>query len=734
MLERLRSCGTHVAVRRTRNDDAPAREEVRGSTPRDTGGEIEMVTEVRSTTFNESRLGRAARLGLIATALLALTRPAAAQLLSTQTTSCVQPVDTRLIEWDVTPLGDSVVGALAVDDRSSSRQSKLWFVTRVSGSPSTEDGLQDGPEDPNTQPTTRVYRLTPGRGIKRDPATARSWALGAGITGGLRLRHSDDGRFVFVNTQQEDAAPGDGLVAVDTRDNTRVTWFDRPHQFFISDVSTDTRGSGHSVFTAAPVFRDDMGNVDGGDGVVQRLRPRQPELRDGKWIVRADVTRWLVGAGAGECDNTGSLSSPCIAGVVVDRRRGHPIYFSAPRFVNNNGSTVSAVGELDPTPVKCNAYDLYNSCAKVRYWPLPAGTASPRQILVDDNGKVWGITGSGHLFSLDIDQSRKKAVVTRHVPVPGGVLLSPGDLFALAPDGGTIGFNDSETNEVSVLFPNAVKKDVFPETRNVERRERILKGVREDADKQDHAVDPNDAVADGLKYTNEGDGTYLETDVSTGVRDDGTLTGSASPTGTAPDGARKTGSFFYGLFFGGGLANRVGHFEVRIDPDKELEHRKDDDDFDDDGDDDDWDADDDDDGRDDAWDDDDDNDCVPDMMDNDHDNDGVENEHDSKSNREHKRTDRGSLGAGQSKSYETTADSNSLAMVAIVEAATLTTPLSIDIVDPNGVVVLSTPPALGKAVATTTPALPGVYTIRVKNGGLSSTTYKTTIISKSIWF
>jgi hypothetical protein len=248
-------------------------------------------------------------------------------------------------------------------------------------------------------------------------------------------------------------------------------------------------------------------------------------------------------------------------------------------------------------------------------------------------------------------------------------------------------------------------------------------------------VDPRLAEADGIEYTNPNDGTYLETNVSTGVSQDGSAP-SVGPTGMAPDGARRTGSFFYGVTANAlfDATNRVGHFEVKVAPDRELEHRRDDDDYDDDGKDDKDDGDDDDDGRWDHEDDDDDNDCMPDVMDKDWDNDGVENEYDSPSNRENKRTDRGTVAPGESKGYEMAADGNSLLILAIIEAASLTTPLSIEIVDPNGIVVLSTPPALGKAVATATPALPGVYTVRVKNGGVTSTTYKTTLVGKQIWF
>jgi hypothetical protein len=672
-----------------------------------------MATDDRNTTFSDLRPCRAARLGLIATALLAGAAPAQAQLSLNTPTACTPPfVETRLLEWDIEAIDDIVSGAIAVDDRSSSRNSKVWFVTR------------------NGEP--RVYRLTPGRSVKTDPAQTRSWSLGALQTGGVRLRHSDDGRFVFVNINDDNGANG-ALVAVDTRDNLRFTWIDRPITAQMSDVSVDTRGGAYSVFTAAPEY-DPNDFAAAPNGVIQRLRPDQPQFKDGQWIVPAQVTRWPVGGAAGTCQTDLGPSAPCIPGVVVDRRHGHPVYFSAPEWPTPQGA--GAVGELDPRPVKCDAYDQYNSCARVRYWPIPnpnptlAPVFGPRQLLVDDNGKVWGITDSGHLFALEVDRSKGRGVISLHNP-DGPV--DPEDLFAVAPDGGTIGFTDAQNNEVSVLFPNRLKISVSPDTRFVKPVSRTLNAPREDAMPRDQDVLTREVTAMGQKYTKENDGTYVETDVSTGFTADDPFA-SFTPTGMSPDGARRTGSFFYGVTAGTPGFNRIGHFEVRVEPDRELEHRKDDDDYDDDGDDDEWDDDDDNDGIDDEWDDDDDNDCIPDMMDNDHDNDGVENEHDSKSHRENKRTDRGSMAPGESKGYEMEATSNSVAMLAIVEAATLTTPLSIEIVDPNGVVVLSTPPALGKAVATATPALPGVYTIRVKNGGLSSTTYKTTLISKSIWF
>lgn len=681
--------------------------------------------------------------GLIAVVLLTWAASAQAQTLtdSTLTTTCeVDMVQTRLIEWDLNQMEDLIPGSLVVDDRSSSRHSKVWFATRNG--------------------ETRVYRFTPGRAMKKDKAQAISWPLGAIATGGLRLRHSNDGRFVFVNTNDDDGVNG-ALVAVDTREDRRITWLDRPQQEHMSDVSVDTRGSGHSVFTAARVYTDpNTGLLDGENGVVQRLRPQQPEFRKDGYgnttvVVPADVTRWLVGGGAGSCQDSGP-GSPCIPGMVVDHRHGHPIYFSAPEFIfpatGTKPETRGAIGELDPRPVKCDAYDMYDSCARVRFWPLPnvdqhgRPVSQPRHLFVDDHGKVWGVTpgdgidSNGHLFSLEVDRNYDRGILSLHNPFGNATLanddFSAEDLFAVAPDGGIVGFTDSEHNEVSVLFPDRVEFNVKPEPRKVRRVERKLEGIQEEAVGEPHAVDPREAEAMGTKYTRPNDGTYVETDVSTGFTMDGSMP-SMIPTGMAPDGARRTGSFFYGVSLSSNMGmetNRIGHFEIKIDPDKDLERRRDDDDYDDDGDDDEYDADDDGDGVPDMDDDDDDNDCIPDHMDKDKDNDGVEDEYDSQSHRETKRTDRGSMGAGQSKAYEMESDPNTVLMLAVIEAADAMTPLSIDILDPTGVVVLSTPPALGKAVATATPVLSGVYTIRVKNAGTAETTYKTTLIGRQIWF
>jgi hypothetical protein len=360
-------------------------------------------------------------------------------------------------------------------------------------------------------------------------------------------------------------------------------------------------------------------------------------------------------------------------------------------------------------------------------------TSGPRQILVDNDGVVWGITTTGELFSLRIDRSANKAWRTVHNPLIG---QGTEYMFAVAPDGGTIGFTDSNGDKVSLLFPKKNVKIVTPETRYVPAETGTIVGLREPAPPATHPVTPTLAEADTFIYTTTADdGLYRETVISSGQTQDMTPTGSTRPTGMTPDIARRTGSFYYGVGFraDGVVSHRVGQLLTPIEPEKELPERRDDDDFDRDGVDNAHDGDDDDDGKGDGDDDDDDNDCIPDGNDKDKDNDGI-GDHEDTRDREIKKKDSGSMAPGQAITYEMETDSNSLALLAVVEAASLLVPFVVDIIDPAGAVVLSIPSVAGKVVATAIPSLPGFYTIRLRNTGFTATTYTTTIIGRSIWF
>jgi hypothetical protein len=642
----------------------------------------------------------------LAVVAMACAEPAWAQLPvpSTPTT-----VTTDLIEWDITSLGDVTPGSLAVDSKSHN-DSRVWFVTRAN--------------------EPRLYRLTPGRNMKKDHAAAKSWALAAELTGGVRLRHSDDGRFAFINVNKAaitgtPTTPASGaLVAIDTKDDSRITWTDRPPFLTISDVSVDTRSGGTTVFTAAPYY--DAADFPGApDGVVQRLRPLNPEFRNGSWVVPAEVVRYPVGGGAGTCEDfTFSVASPCIPGVAVDRRRGHPIYVSEPQFVFANGS-VGAIGEIDPRGVKCPS-DPYKTCVKVRHWPLPAGIGAPRQIRVDDLGRVWGITSTGHLFSVEIDRSYDKAKVTKHDPLGFDEYL-----FAVTPDGGIIGFTDTNNNKVSALFPQKAPQPVSPAITYVKPLSKVIYGQRICIGPEYHDVAPATTEALGAKYTNPGDGTYVETDVSTGVIRSNASAPSMFPTGIESDGKWKTGAFFYGVAFSDG-SNRIGHLALRINRHEDAECKRGDHDVDHDGIDDEDDNDIDGDGVANAFDPDDDNDGILDHLDQDKNEDGIEDEHQSRGHREHKRSDKGRMEAGETREYEMTYDAQSVALIAIVEAAELTAPLVVEIVDDAGTILLTAPAVLGKAIVTATPSAAGVYTVRIKNTGSGAVNYKTTVLGKQL--
>lgn len=649
-------------------------------------------------------------IGLLAAAVLGLTTPAAAQLSTTDTQSTVSStpttVTTQVVEWDITPLGSLVPGALSVDDKSDSHKGKVWFVTRVGD--------------------TELYRFTPGTDMKHDHASAISWQLDAQLTGGLRLRHSDDGRFVFVNVQSPGSAPSaDALVAIDTQDNSRITWVDQPSADFSqspSDVTVDTRDGGWNVYSAAPVY-DPTDFPDAPDGVVQQLRPGQPQLVNGSWVVPAVVTRFPVGGGAGTCDDgSGSPASPCIPGIAADTRRGHPIFFSEPVFSLPDGSVTGAIGELDQRPVSC-PFDATATCARVRHWPLPSTLGSPRQIRVDDMGRLWGITNNGSLFSLAIDLHDDQATLNEHAPI----VIDP-YLFAVAPKSGLVGFTQSNDSMVSVLIPERTNETVLATVEYVKPLTKTINGSRDTVLPVSHDIVPTAGTAQGTKYEKAGDGTYVQTDISTTTTNDGTMTDSMFPTGMDGDGTWRTGAFYYGIAFSGGT-NRIGHLFVNIDKHQDMEYRRSDDDQDHDGIADENDDDVDGDGIPNTMDLDTDNDGVLDAADADKNGDGIEDAYESTGNVVSERKDSGTMAPGDTLEYETTFDSHSLLLTTIFQATDPTAQLTLQIVDDSGNVVLNLPAALGTAAASTVPPLPGVYTVRITNTGATSTTYTAKILT-----
>jgi len=87
---------------------------------------------------------------------------------------------------------------------------------------------------------------------------------------------------------------------------------------------------------------------------------------------------------------------------------------------------------------------------------------------------------------------------------------------------------------------------------------------------------------------------------------------------------------------------------------------------------------------------------------------------------------------GDFREYEVSYDPHTVLLTAIVEADTLTAPLSVQIIDASGNVVLSAPTTLGKAIVTSTLTLPGLYTVRVMNAGVTAIGYKTKLITSQV--
>ena len=144
--------------------------------------------------------------------------------------------------------------------------------------------------------------------------------------------------------------------------------------------------------------------------------------------------------------------------------------------------------------------------------------------------------------------------------------------------------------------------------------------------------------------------------------------------------------------------------------------------------------DDDDDGKHDDEDSDDDGDGRHDDDDSDDDNDDIDDRDDSSSEEVQAKAE-DVVGPGQSKTYDISADANSLLLMAIAESAEpdlLNQPLVVEILTSTGMVVAQSPPVPGRAIATAVP-IPGSYKIRIRNTGFKTVTYTTAQIVRRNW-
>jgi hypothetical protein len=249
--------------------------------------------------------------------------------------------------------------------------------------------------DGSTQPP-RLVRFTPGSPISTAPAGVRAWNYtlptpSNAPTGGLKVR---DGSVAFIRDMQ-------AITRINAAGTRRRYLDGLPSR---SDLAEDS----DAVWTTGPGV---------GGGTLQRLVAG---------VSSGAVTRWAVGGGAGSVYLSGVAVGPGAPGQKI-------VYYSEP--------TSNMIGQLTP------------GTNNVRRWLLPPPVTQPRQLDLDASGKVWVVTGSGHLVRLD---PATNMVTPYAIPTPGSNPMGVG------PNGGLIGFTETNPNKVGMLIPDGAQVSVTP--------------------------------------------------------------------------------------------------------------------------------------------------------------------------------------------------------------------------------------------------------------------------------
>ena len=91
------------------------------------------------------------------------------------------------------------------------------------------------------------------------------------------------------------------------------------------------------------------------------------------------------------------------------------------------------------------------------------------------------------------------------------------------------------------------------------------------------------------------------------------------------------------------------------------------------------------------------------------------------------------VGSGNENSYNLMADSSTLSLTATAEPFELLDALNellqVEIYSPSGNLLAASPLTIGRAVVAAVPAVPGTYTVKVKNLGQGSVPYETLLIT-----
>jgi hypothetical protein len=627
-----------------------------------------------------ARQRRPATLGLAGSAIVTI----ALGWMTPVTAQTVQNRTAHIIEWDLPAVADASPGAMVVDTRGED-DNRVWFVTRL--------GNQ------------RVYRLNPMRSPMKGAAAWTSWDLSADSfnTGGAKkIRASHDRRFVYVRTSTS-------LQRIDTQNCDtanpqtceRIEWLDQidpqsgqPSSPNVSDLDVDDYNNIFNTGTVGGTI-DLSVQPDPTQSYVQMLTA-PTSVPANNTSTTTTVTRWTVGGGAGFCADLGrtTTSFPCVSGVDTWPGNRNLLYFSEPEGCSDS---LGAIGELNLTT------------NVVRQWcftTLPpdenGAVQQPRQLKIDHWGLIWVVTGSGHLVSLNTQNNR----MTKHA-IPAGISADP---FGVAPDDDVVGYTDAEVSNprVGMVIPQRIPITVTPTSFTATRQTATITVMGERATVGSGSVTPQGSVIPAT-VTTKSDGVFVEALVGSNGGHD-----SESPLGITPAKWRGQGTFFYAVGLAGDGADRVGF--VRLPMAQKLKHPRDDDDT---------------------------NDgcCgsgMPSGWSNsdadDDDDDGQANEVDTPTANEVATiNDPMSLGPGQSVTYPLIADSTTLALLATASADDLLGSITVEIYNALGVLLAGSVSVPGSAISTLPAPVPGTYTVKVKNVGISSFNQTPTLVVRQPW-
>ena len=601
---------------------------------------------------------------------------AATEIPSTEmSTSTLLPTTTftHIVEWDIPFAGlvDLEPGAIAVDTHGKDKN-RVWFLTRT--------GAQ------------KVYRFDPAKSLMKGSAHWTSWQLSLtpppNSTGGLEETEAVGRPSIRVCSHDEQHSEDrhaelQASAALQTCELT--VWQDQPElvsDFNASDLAVDGM---NRVFTTATLV---FGAAD--TAYVQMLTPG-PAPVPGDLTATVKVKRWPVRGGAGFCQLAGS-GGPCLSGIdVYHSKYKNLVYYSEP--AGNN------IGELN---IVTNV---------VRRWSLnPLGAFEPRQLNIDHRGRIWVVTGSRHLVSLDPATNK----MTRH-QVPIGI---PGDsdLFGVAPDDDVIGYTDAglTENKVAMLFPKGHPVQVTPTCETLCPFYEDVPVTSEASIADSASVPPQGKIAP-VTITSKPDGTFVEARIDQAECASSWCSpvNSLSPRGITPNRGKAQGTFFYTVGFSDAV--RIGF--ARLPHKDKIKHGRDDDDCDD--------------GKDAG--------THPRWHDHgahhdDEDDDGVHSKYDYRTSREDAETgDSTPLAAGQTVEYPLTASATTLALIANVTADNPLAQIGVEVYNQVGALVANGVSVAGVAVATVPMPAAGDYKVRVKNYGLGAITHTPTLLVREPW-